>query len=74
MLRQICVETCPSTTWTFFPDIAKLAAAELSTVNPSDREAVANAASSTFNLDWNAYICTYGFTARNAYVNMGMVS
>uniref|UniRef100_H2YS17 Choline transporter-like protein n=1 Tax=Ciona savignyi TaxID=51511 RepID=H2YS17_CIOSA len=30
--RQICVSTCPNTSWTYFPDVAKLEAARLSDI------------------------------------------
>uniref|UniRef100_H2YS18 Choline transporter-like protein n=1 Tax=Ciona savignyi TaxID=51511 RepID=H2YS18_CIOSA len=79
---QICVSTCPNTSWTYFPDVAKLEAARLSVIaaTPLDsttaegREQIAQRATSTFFLDWDKYICTYGFNARKAYVNSSLVS
>uniref|UniRef100_H2YS19 Choline transporter-like protein n=1 Tax=Ciona savignyi TaxID=51511 RepID=H2YS19_CIOSA len=41
-------------------------------VDQDCREQIAQRATSTFFLDWDKYICTYGFNARKAYVNSSL--
>nr|XP_002126506.1 choline transporter-like protein 5 [Ciona intestinalis]XP_018668803.1 choline transporter-like protein 5 [Ciona intestinalis] len=69
---QICVSSCPDTYWTYLPDVAKLELAINTASAGATREQIATAANTTYFLDWNKYICTYGFNARDAYVNDGM--
>ncbi|CAK8684737.1 unnamed protein product [Clavelina lepadiformis] len=64
---QICVPSCPSELWTYFPDVAKTVALELRF--PGDRTAASNEPVSTGGVDWSKYICTYGFNVTEEYVN-----
>ena len=67
MCFQICVQSCPNETWTYIVDVIPLEAALVD--NSGNREVAANAS----GVDWSKYICTYGFNAREEFIN-GMVN
>lgn len=68
LTTQICVESCPNEFWTYFPDVAQL---ELHLNIPgTTRQAAADALGDE---RWSKYICTYGFNAKNEFINgMGL--
>lgn len=61
LTTQICVTSCPNEFWTYFPDLALLTTALA--VPGTTRTTAANA------VDWSKYICTYGYDARQQFID-----
>lgn len=55
---QVCVNSCPSTTWTYYTDFALLQAAETTLIGTSPTNADILARTS---IDWTKYVCTYDY-------------
>jgi len=68
MTTQICVETCPNEFWTYLPDVALLTGFLAATggTSTADRTTAAN---NLGDAAWAKNICTYGFNAKEQYIN-----
>nr|XP_039269182.1 choline transporter-like protein 2 isoform X1 [Styela clava] len=68
---QICVNSCPNSTWTYYQDVPQLTAALAGVIatgvtSPTNLQ-ISNFAVSNLGVDWSKYFCTYGYDVRTEF-------
>nr|XP_039270354.1 choline transporter-like protein 2 [Styela clava] len=64
---QVCVNSCPDSSWTYIQDLVILQAAKTASASGASNAVISTYAQTNLNLDWSKYICKYDIDAKTEF-------